>query len=68
MVADGTAHVYPRYAPTMEWDIAAAHAVCKYAGAKVIDYKTKEEMKYNKQNLLNNWFLVSGNNILEDLE
>ncbi len=59
MAADGSAHVYPRFAPTMEWDTAAAHAVCRYAGAKVIDYKTKKEMKYNKKSLLNNWFLVS---------
>ncbi len=59
MVADGSAHVYPRFAPTMEWDTAAAHAVCKYAGVEVMDYKTNKELKYNKENLLNNWFLVS---------
>ena len=67
MVADGRAHVYPRFAPTMEWDTAAAHAVCRYAGVKVIDYKTKGELKYNKKSLLNNWFLVSGNEKFEEI-
>jgi len=67
MVADGSAQVYPRFAPTMEWDTAAAHAVCRYAGVRVIDYKTKEELKYNKINLLNNWFLVSSNVKFEEI-
>jgi len=67
MVADGNAHVYPRFAPTMEWDTAAAHAVCKYAGVRVIDYKTRNELKYNKSNLLNNWFLVSSNEEFEEI-
>ena len=61
MVADGSADVYPRFAPTMEWDTAAAHAVCKYAGVGVIDINTKKELNYNKENLLNPWFLVYKN-------
>lgn len=67
MIADNTAHMYPRFAPTMEWDTAAAHAVCRYAGATVLDYETKKEMKYNKKTLLNNWFLVYGSNQFEEL-
>ncbi|WP_268225675.1 3'(2'),5'-bisphosphate nucleotidase CysQ [Sinomicrobium oceani] len=58
MVAEGEADCYPRFAPTMEWDTAAGQAICEHAGFKVIDYTTKEEMKYNRENLLNNWFLV----------
>lgn len=58
MVAEGVADEYPRYAPTMEWDTAAGHAICKYAGKNVYDFNTKEEMLYNKENLLNSWFLV----------
>jgi len=58
MAAEGSAHVYPRFAPTMEWDTAAAHAVCKFAGVNVVDYKQKTELVYNKENLLNPWFLV----------
>jgi len=58
MVAEGTADCYPRFAPTMEWDTAAGHAICKYAGFELIDYKTKVEMLYNRIDLLNNWFIV----------
>ncbi|MFT4801103.1 MAG: 3'(2'), 5'-bisphosphate nucleotidase [Flavobacteriaceae bacterium] len=58
MVAEGTADCYPRFAPTMEWDTAAGQAICEHAGFKVIDWNTKEDMLYNREQLLNNWFLV----------
>ncbi|MGB5943431.1 MAG: 3'(2'),5'-bisphosphate nucleotidase CysQ [Leeuwenhoekiella sp.] len=58
MVAEGQADCYPRFAPTMEWDTAAGSAICKYAGKTVTDWETKEEMVYNREQLLNNWFLV----------
>ena len=58
MVAEGTADCYPRFAPTMEWDTAAGQAICEHAGFKVIDWATKENMIYNRKELLNNWFLV----------
>ena len=60
-VADGEAHCYPRFGPTMEWDTAAAHAVAKYAGCRLIDSKSKKELQYNKENLLNPFFLVLSN-------
>jgi 3'(2'), 5'-bisphosphate nucleotidase len=58
MVAEGAANCYPRFAPTMEWDTAAGQAVCEHAGFKVIDWSTKQNMLYNREELLNNWFLV----------
>ena len=58
MVAQGAANCYPRFAPTMEWDTAAGQAICEHAGFQVIDWKTKEDMLYNREELLNNWFLV----------
>jgi 3'(2'), 5'-bisphosphate nucleotidase len=58
LVAEGKANVYPRLAPTMEWDTAAGHAVAKFAGCKVYDYNTGSELQYNKENLLNPWFVV----------
>ncbi len=58
LVAEGKANVYPRLAPTMEWDTAAGHAVAKFAGCNVYDYKTCKELQYNKENLLNPWFVV----------
>ncbi len=61
LVAEGKANVYPRIAPTMEWDTAAAHAVAKYAGCNVLDYNTRDELTYNKENLLNPPFIVLSN-------
>lgn len=58
LVAEGKAQVYPRLAPTMEWDTAAGHAVAKFAGCSVYDYANKTELVYNKENLLNPWFVV----------
>ncbi|MDX2360037.1 MAG: 3'(2'),5'-bisphosphate nucleotidase CysQ [Crocinitomicaceae bacterium] len=58
MVAEGSADCYPRFAPTMEWDTAAGQAICMHAGFDVIDWETKESMLYNREQLLNNWFLV----------
>ena len=58
LVAEGKAHVYPRLAPTMEWDTGAAHAVCLEAGKNVLVYETKEALTYNREDLLNPWFIV----------
>ncbi|MFA5619194.1 MAG: 3'(2'),5'-bisphosphate nucleotidase CysQ [Weeksellaceae bacterium] len=60
LIAEGSTHVYPRLAPTMEWDTAAAHAVAKFAGCKVYDYETGQELHYNKPDLLNPFFVVEG--------
>jgi 3'(2'), 5'-bisphosphate nucleotidase len=59
LVAEGAADVYPRFAPTMEWDTAAGQAICEIAGKTVIDYNTNSALLYNKENLLNSWFIVS---------
>ncbi len=58
LVAEGVADVYPRFAPTMEWDTAAGHGIALGAGCQVIDHSTGQPMRYNKENLLNNWFIV----------
>jgi 3'(2'), 5'-bisphosphate nucleotidase len=36
-VAEGAADIYPRLAPTSEWDIAAGHALVTAAGGKITD-------------------------------
>jgi len=61
MVAEGVADIYPRYAPTMEWDTAAGQAIAEFSGAQVIDYETKKSLVYNKQELKNPWFTVKRN-------
>jgi 3'(2'), 5'-bisphosphate nucleotidase len=59
LLAEGKADVYPRYAPTMEWDTAAAHAIVNEVGLKVLQLgSSKKELQYNKENLLNPHFLV----------
>lgn len=57
MVAEGSADIYPRFGPTMEWDTAAGHAVAVFAGARVCD-PTGKELVYNKPELLNPYFIV----------
>lgn len=56
-VAEGSAHIYPRFGPTMEWDTAAAHAIVIAAGGKVETPEGKP-LLYNKENLLNPYFIV----------
>ena len=58
MVAEGIADVYPRFAPTMEWDTAAGQAICIAVGLKVISKETDSQLLYNKENLLNPYFIV----------
>ena len=58
MVAEGKADVYPRFGPTMEWDTAASQVIVEQSGGRVINAKTRKPLKYNKENLLNPWFIV----------
>ncbi len=58
LVAEGNAYIYPRFAPTMEWDTAAGHALCNSVGLKVLQAYKNEEMHYNKEDLLNPYFIV----------
>lgn len=62
LLAKGEAHVYPRIAPTMEWDTAAAQIVLEEAGGKVLFFETGEPMVYNRENLRNPAFVAYGNN------
>jgi len=61
LVAEGEADIYPRLGPTMEWDTGAAHAVVIESGRGLKKYKDGKHSKhkYNKVDLLNQWFLVS---------
>ena len=58
LVAEGSADIYPRFAPTMEWDTAAGHAIARCSGCNVFYIDEKTPLKYNKENLLNPWFVV----------
>ncbi len=58
LLAEGTADVYPRFAPTMEWDTAAGHALLKSCGKNIYLYPGGTEMTYNKKQLVNEWFIA----------
>ena len=58
MVAEGIADIYPRLAPTMEWDTAAADAIVREAGKMTYQFESDEPIVYNKEELLNPWFVV----------
>jgi 3'(2'), 5'-bisphosphate nucleotidase len=63
MVAEGKAHVYPRFGPTMEWDTAAGHAIVRAAGGMVRNAETHQELRYNKPDLHNPWFIAQPNSL-----
>lgn len=58
LVAEGRAAIYPRLAPTMEWDTAAGQAVAVCAGATVYRHDTGAPLDYNRNDLLNPYFIV----------
>lgn len=71
MIAEGSASIYPRMAPTMEWDTAAADAIVREAGGMIYQYNASnmaidyiknknkfEILKYNKKCLINDFFVV----------
>ena len=58
MVAEGKANIYPRLGPTMEWDTAAGHAIALAANCSVTIAYTNKELEYNKEKLLNPYFVV----------
>lgn len=60
MIAEGNADIYPRLSLSSEWDTAAGQAIVEGAGYLVYTYETKERMAYNKEELLNPWFIVKG--------
>lgn len=57
LVGEGKAQIYPRFAPTMEWDTAAAHGIIKSAGGEVLVYPSNSQLLYNRENMLNPWFI-----------
>ena len=59
LVAEGAADIYPRLGLTSEWDTAAAQCVLESAGGRVTDLDGKP-LRYNKPDILNPWFLASG--------
>lgn len=61
MLSEGKAELYPRLAPTMEWDTGAAHIILEEAGGAVINNDTGKPLSYNKESLLNPFFIAYAN-------
>jgi 3'(2'), 5'-bisphosphate nucleotidase len=57
-VAEGSADIYPRTGPTCEWDTGAGQAIAEQAGCAVTRFGTETPLRYNKEDLLNPWFVV----------
>ncbi len=66
LIAEENAQVYPRMAPTMEWDTAAGHAIIKMSGGTLVVSDSGEEMDYNREDLLNPWFVAKSFSFLEE--
>jgi 3'(2'), 5'-bisphosphate nucleotidase len=60
MIAEGRAHIYPRFGRTMEWDSAASQIIVEEAGGKVVHAYHGSRLEYNKKDLSNEGFIVYG--------
>lgn len=58
LLADNQADIYTRLVPCMEWDTAAGHIVLKELGMNIYNFETSTEIEYNKENLLNPYFIA----------
>jgi len=60
LIAEGSAHIYPRFSPTMEWDTAAGQCVVEQSGGVVLRLNEKTPLCYNKRDLRNPEFICVG--------
>jgi len=58
VVAEGNADVYPRFAPTKEWDTAAGDAILRETGGVIVRAEDRLPLRYNKEDLLNPSFIA----------
>lgn len=63
MIAEGSGDVYPKFGPTMEWDIAAGHALINATGGVVVDNETREVLLYGKPGFQNPDFIAFGSSV-----
>ncbi|HET9160895.1 MAG TPA: inositol monophosphatase family protein, partial [Caulobacteraceae bacterium] len=61
IIAEGSADIYPRHGTTMEWDIAAGHAVLEAAGGSLTTPEG-QAFVYGKasEGFKNGWFVARG--------
>lgn len=63
LLAEGRADIYPRLSLSSEWDTAAGQAIVEGAGLQVLEYGTNTRVRYNKESLLNPWFVIKGSKL-----
>lgn len=66
-LANGSADLYARFGPTMEWDIAAGHAILRQLGGEIIQFENNNPLQYNKENLLNPPFIAYTSPLLKEI-
>ncbi len=59
LIAEGSADIYPRLAPTMEWDTAAVQIILEESGGTMLAADNSKPLVYNKEDLHNPQFIVS---------
>ena len=57
-IAEGKADIYTRFNGTKEWDTAASDIILRESGGVMLDFTTKKQLLYNKENLNNNYFIA----------
>jgi 3'(2'), 5'-bisphosphate nucleotidase len=57
-VAEGLVDVYPRFGPTMLWDVAAGQCVIEEAGGQVLWAEHQQPMTYNTNHMKNDSFIA----------
>lgn len=65
-LVNGTADLYTRFGPTMEWDIAAGDAIISSVGGKMVQVENNQRMKYNKPSLYNPPFMAKTKPLIEE--
>ncbi len=66
-LAEGVVDIYPRYTGSMEWDIAAGDIILKESGCDLIRLNNYQHFKYNRQDLLNDFFIAYRVGLLESV-
>lgn len=66
-IIDNRADVYPRFAPSMEWDSAASHAICNVVSVEVLNIESQQPLEYNKESPYNPFFIVASPLLLDKL-
>ncbi len=64
LIAEGKIDIYPRFSPSMEWDIAAGHAIIEGAGFKICEINNNNPLIYNKKDLRNPPFIAGRSEII----